>query len=52
MANLRSLNYKLQPTSWLQSKLKAGRIIPALASTTAVVAGLQSIEVVKVVSNL
>lgn len=40
MANCRALNYKLEPMSWIDVKLKAGRIIPALVTTTAIVAGL------------
>lgn len=38
--NLRAANYKLEPMDWLTVKLKAGRIVPALATTTAVIAGL------------
>lgn len=38
--NLRAANYKLEPMDWLTVKIKAGRIVPALATTTAVVAGL------------
>ena len=40
IANVRATNYKLDEMSWLDVKLKAGRIIPALATTTACVAGL------------
>lgn len=47
MTNCRALNYGLDPMEWLQVKLKAGRIIPALATTTASIAGLQTIEMVK-----
>lgn len=36
---------------WLQVKLKAGRIVPALATTTAAIAGLQTIELVKVLKK-
>ena len=39
-ANCRAVNYKLLPMDWMDVKLKAGRIIPALATTTAAVAGL------------
>lgn len=51
MANCRSANYKLAQMDWLQVKLKAGRIVPALATTTATVAGLQTIELVKILKN-
>jgi len=36
---------------WLQVKIKAGRIVPALATTTATVAGLQTIELIKILKN-
>jgi hypothetical protein len=36
---------------WLTVKLKAGRIVPALATTTAAISGLQTIEVVKVLKK-
>lgn len=34
----------------MEVKIKAGRIVPAFASTTALVAGLQTIEMVKILS--
>lgn len=40
MANCRASNYKLEEMDWLTTKLKAGRIVPALATTTAAIAGL------------
>lgn len=40
MANIRSSNYKLEPMDWMTVKIKAGRILPALATTTAAIAGL------------
>ena len=52
MCNLRVRNYKLEEMEWIQVKLKAGRIVPALATTTAAVSGLQTIEVIKVLKGL
>lgn len=40
MGNCRATNYKLDEMDWITVKLKAGRIVPALATTTACVAGL------------
>jgi hypothetical protein len=40
MGNCRASNYKLDLMDWITVKLKAGRIVPALATTTAAVAGL------------
>lgn len=40
MSNLRASNYNLEEMDWITTKIKAGRIIPALATTTAAVAGL------------
>ena len=37
--------------TWLDVKLKAGRIVPAMATTTAVVSGLQTIEMCKILLN-
>ena len=47
MANCRAETYSIAGNSWIDTKIKAGRIIPALASTTAVVAALQTLEIVK-----
>lgn len=51
MANLRASNYKLDPMDWITTKIKAGKIIPALATTTAAVAGLQTIELIKIIKQ-
>jgi len=40
MANCRASSYKLDLMDWIQVKLKAGRIVPAMATTTAAIAGL------------
>jgi len=47
MANCRAASYKLDAMDWIQVKLKAGRIVPAMATTTASIAGLQALELVK-----
>jgi ribosomal protein L12E/L44/L45/RPP1/RPP2 len=49
--NLRALNYKLEEMEWIKVKLKAGRIVPALATTTAAVSGLQTIEIMKILKG-
>jgi len=51
MANCRSLNYKLDEMDWLTVKLKAGKIVPALATTTASIAALQTLEMIKVLTK-
>lgn len=51
MANCRSSNYKLDPMDWINVKLKAGRIVPALATTTASIAGLQALELIKILKG-
>lgn len=52
MGNCRAANYKLGAMDWLQVKLKAGRIVPAMATTTAAIAGLQTLELVKLVRGI
>ena len=52
MTNLRCRNYKLEELDWIKVKLKAGRIIPALATTTACIAGLQALELVKIAKEI
>ena len=43
MSNLRARNYKLEETEWINVKLKAGRIMAALSTTTSCIAALQTI---------
>ena len=51
MSGLRCRNYKLDVMDWITVKIKAGRIIPALATTTSSIAALQTIELVKIAKN-
>ena len=51
MSALRCRNYKLEIMDWMTVKIKAGRIIPALATTTSSIAALQTIELVKIAKN-
>ncbi|XP_050760694.1 ubiquitin-like modifier-activating enzyme 7 [Gymnogyps californianus] len=48
-SNLRAENYSIPPADWLTSKRIAGRIVPAIITTTAAVAGLACLEVYKLV---
>jgi ubiquitin-activating enzyme E1 len=48
-SNLRAANYDINPADVMQTKQIAGRIIPALATTTALVAGLVGIELYKII---
>lgn len=51
-SNLRATNYKINNVERLEAKRISGKIIPAIATTTAVVSGLVSIEVVKVILGI
>jgi hypothetical protein len=52
MSGLRSLNYSIEPFDWITCKLKAGKIIPALATTTSCISALQTLELLKIIKEL
>lgn len=47
LANMRARNYRLQEVDKLKAKLIAGRIIPAIATATAMATGLVCLEIYK-----
>jgi len=51
LANLRARSYGIVEIDSLQAKLKAGRIIPAIATTTALVTGFVMLELCKLLNK-
>ncbi|CAD8210665.1 unnamed protein product [Paramecium octaurelia] len=49
--NARAINYGIQQVDWMWTKLKAGRIIPAMATTTSCIAALQTLELIKILQK-
>ena len=51
VSNLRARNYKIDEVDNFKVKLIAGKIIPAIATTTAMVVGAVGIEIIKYLLN-
>ncbi len=48
ISNLRNIQYSIETQNMLNTKKIAGNIIPAIITTTSIVAGLQTIEFIKI----
>ena len=51
LQNLRASMYNIENVDRLKIKRIAGRIVPAIATTTAAVSGLVTLELIKVIQN-
>lgn len=52
VANLRAMNYGIQRVDKFATKGIAGKIIPALITTTSLVSGLATIELIKIINEV
>lgn len=50
-SSLRNINYNIQLTDKLNSKKIVGNIIPAISTTTSLIAGLATMEYIKIISG-